>query len=210
MMDLADKIQLYLPQYLSAESQKIMKEELARFPMDGTKDSVYTCALDKADYLLQGDGIKGMPYIKFPDMKIADVPALLLSNTCDMATDNKRMYGSRVIYAPILNLEKFEAKLKKEFGRDRAASLIHDIRKQHISQILYLPKGGKLDYEGIVFFDHAISIPLEKEIVYKSCENRLFTFSNFGFYLFLLKLSIHFTRIQERVDRSTGEDLGQK
>ena len=38
MIDLVDNIQLYLPQYLSAESQKIMKEELARFPMDGTKE----------------------------------------------------------------------------------------------------------------------------------------------------------------------------
>jgi hypothetical protein len=38
----------------------------------------------------------------------------------------------------------------------------------------------------------------------------LFTLSNFGFYLYLLKLSIHFTRIQEKIDRSTGEDLGIK
>ena len=27
------------------------------------------------------------------------------------------------------------------------------------------------------------------------------TFSNYGFYMFLLKLSLHFTRIQEKVDR---------
>lgn len=60
------------------------------------------------------------------------------------------------------------------------------------------------------FFDRAISLPLTEDIVKNMCGNKLFTLSNFGLYLFLFKLSVHFTRIQERIDRTTGEDLGIK
>ena len=52
MMELVDDIKLYLPQYLSSDEQKKLKEELAQFPLDGTKDTVYTTALSGADYLL--------------------------------------------------------------------------------------------------------------------------------------------------------------
>jgi hypothetical protein len=177
--------------------------------MDGTKETIYTNALKNADYLLQGDGIDSMPFISFPDLKLKEVPALLLSNTCDMSVDNKRMNHSRIMYAPILNFDKYGESLKKNFPKDKVDNHLKDIREQHVSQILFLPKGGNLAYNGIVFFDRAISLPLSEDVVNGMCGRKLFTFSNFGFYLFLLKLSIHFTRIQEKIDRSTGEDLGK-
>jgi hypothetical protein len=208
-MELAEDIKLYLPQYLSDDEQKRLREELAKFPMDGTKETIYTNALKNADYLLQGDGIDSMPFISFPDLKIKEVPALLLSNTCDMSVDNKRMNLSRIMYAPILNFDKYEKSLRKNFPKDKVDNHLKDIREQHVSQILFLPKGGNLAYDGIVFFDRAISLPLSEDVVNGMCGRKLFTFSNFGFYLFLLKLSIHFTRIQEKIDRSTGEDLGK-
>ena len=33
--------------------------------------------------------------------------------------------------------------------------------------------------------------------------NRIFTLSDYGAYLFLLKLSIHFTRVQDKVERKS-------
>jgi hypothetical protein len=116
---------------------------------------------------------------------------------------------SRIMYAPILNFDTYEKSLRKNFPNDRVDNHLKDIREQHVSQILFLPKGGNLAYDGIVFFDRAISLPQSEDVVNGMCERKLFTFSNFGFYLFLLKLSIHFTRIQEKIDRSTGEDLGK-
>jgi hypothetical protein len=210
-MELAEDIKLYLPQYLSADEQKRLREELAKFPVDGTRGTIYTNALKDADYLLQGDGIALMPYASFPDSEIKNVPAVLLSNTCDMSADNIRMNHSRIMYAPILNFDKYGEGLKAKFpeDKDKVDHHLKDIRKQHISQILFLPKGGNLAYDGIVFFDRAISVPLSEEVVNEMCKRKLYTFSNFGFYLFLLKLSIHFTRIQEKIDRSTGEDLGK-
>ena len=115
------------------------------------------------------------------------------------------------MYAPIIRFDKYKAMLQKSsIPASRLVNHLEDIKAQKVSQILYLPKGGKMDYEGIVFFDRAISLPLTSNFVETKCTDKLFTLSNFGLYLFLLKLSVHFTRIQERINRSTGEDLGVK
>lgn len=210
MIDMDDEIKKYLPQYLSDAELNHLKDELAKFPTDGTKDTVYTIALNGAKYLLQGDGISKVPYLNFPnaDKRLANV--ILLSNTCDMSTENKRMNPCRIMYAPILNFDKYAEKLRETFPEQRVRNHLKDVKAQQISQMLYLPKGGKMDYDGIVFFDRSISLPLTESSVKTMCDNKLFTLSNFGLYLFLFKMSVHFTRIQERIDRTTGEDLGVK
>lgn len=207
-MNVFDDISLYLPQYLSSEAKDALRKELSLYPTNGTKDTIYTSTLDNVDYLLQGDGIMEVDYINFPDKEVKKIPVLLLSNTCDMSIENKRMNECRILYSPILNLEKYKNMLLKKYSTTKVDNHIEDVKNQHVSQILYLPKGGKLEYEGIVFFDRAISIPLSEGVVDDMCKNKLFTFSNFGFYLFLLKISIHFTRIQEKIDRNAGYDLG--
>lgn len=203
-----EDIKKYLPQYLSDTELNHLKEELANFPTDGTKDTVYTRALAGADFLLQGDGIGKVNYLSFPNSEIRQVNAILLSNTCDMSIENKRMNPCRIMYAPIINFEKYAERLRKDFSEQRVNNHLKDIKAQLISQILYLPKGGKMANDGIVFFDRAISVPLTENHVQEMCNNKLFTLSNFGLYLFLFKMSVHFTRIQERIDRTTGEDLG--
>ena len=210
MIGMDEEIKKYLPQYLSDAELNHLKDELAKFPTDGTKDTVYTVALNGANYLLQGDGISNVAYLNFPKTDIRPVNVILLSNTCDMSTENKRMNPCRIMYAPILNFDKYAENLRKSFSEQRVNNHLKDVKAQQISQMLYLPKGGKMDYDGIVFFDRAISLPLTEDEVRTMCGNKLFTLSNFGLYLFLFKLSVHFTRIQERIDRTSGEDLGVK
>ena len=209
MNNLDEEIKKYLPQYLSEIELNNLRKELENFPTDGTKDTVYTIALANADYLLQGDGVANLDYINFPDVVIKPIDVILLSNTCDMSIENKRMNPCRIMYAPILKFDIYARKLRESFPSQRVDNHLRDIKAQQISQAMFLPKGGKMDYDGIVFFDRAISIPLSEETMQSMCDNKLFTLSNFGLYLLLIKLSIHFTRIQERIDRTTGEDLGQ-
>ena len=210
-MNLDEDIKRYLPQYLSDTDLEQLKKELAKFTEYGTKDTIYTIALNGANYFLQGDGISKMPYLNFPNTDVHPIDAILLSNTCDMSTENKRLNDCRIMYAPIIRYDKYAAMLEKSsILASRLVNHLEDLKAQTGSQILYLPTGGKLDYEGIVFFDRAISLPLTLDFVESKCADKLFTLSNFGLYLFLLKLSIHFTRIQERINRSTGEDLGVK
>ena len=211
-MNFIDDIALYLPQYLSSKDKDALRKELKDFPTDGTKDTIYTAALNTAEYLLQGDGINEMLYLYFPKTDIKNVPAILLSNTCDMSLENLRINGCRILYTPLINFEKYanmlRATYKEAKDQKRIDNHLKDIKDQVITQALYLPKGGSLQYDAIVFFDRAISIPLDKDTVNQLCTKRIFSFSNFGFYLFLLKISIHFTRIQEKIDRDSGIDLG--
>lgn len=201
---LSEEIKRFLPQYLSSSSKKELFEQLDSFPTDGTKDTIYTSALRNDHHIFQGDGIDAVKYINFPDIRINEVKVLLLSNTCDMSVDNSRVNSCRIMYAPLLNYEKYANFIREQNPTNptRVEDHLIALKKQYISQALYLPKGGGLEYDALVFFDQAISLPLNSDNVTEIVKKRIFTLSNFGFYLFLLKMSINFTRIQERVDRN--------
>lgn len=65
----------------------------------------------------------------------------------------------------------------------------------------YLPKSKNLD-EAVAFFDYTNSFDINYIDRESLKERRLVSLSNYGFYILLLKLSIHFTRVQEKVERN--------
>ena len=77
-MSLDEDIKRYLPQYLSDTDLEQLKEELAKFTEYGTKGTIYTIALNGANYFLQGDGISKMPYLNFPNTGAPDKPCGVL------------------------------------------------------------------------------------------------------------------------------------
>lgn len=205
-MNIHEDIRLYLPKYLSEESTKKLLREIADFPNNISR-SFYTDRLKNENVIFQGDAIDGLLVINLPDTTIGKVPSIILSNTCDIEIANERAFSSQICYAPIFNLEKYSNKLKETEKYKQEENLkqhLESIRKQYITQILYLPLGGGLDYEGIVFLDRINNC--QNTIIEKSDLNakRLFTLSNYGHYLLLTKISIHFSRLQERVDRNEG------
>jgi len=144
-----------------------------------------------------------MLVINLPNPEIKPVPSIVLSNTCDIDLINQRNFPSQVVYAPIFNLEKYKNSLYKnsQKTREQIDSHIVSLVKQEITQIFYLPKiEGKLD-DSIVFFDRVCNFPNKLIVRQNLNSRRLFTLSDYGAYLFLFKLSIHFTRIQDKVDR---------
>lgn len=70
-----------------------------------------------------------------------------------------------------------------------------------------MPKNANMLYDAIVRLDKVCS--LNRSLISNEAINqqRLFTLSDYGLYLFLLKISIHFTRIRERIDRNRGTIL---
>lgn len=198
-----EEIKIYLPQYLSNESQKSLFQELKQFP-DNIDHRVYTRGIPDDELIYQGDGFSDMLMVNLPSTDSGRRPAMVLSNTCDLDLSNKRMVDIRIVYAPILNLDKYKRMLlvKGYFSIKKIYEHIDTIRKQHISHIFYLPTGQGLRYEGIVFLDRINNYP--RSIISNDFikENKLFMLSNYGFYLFLIKLSINFTRIREGVDRN--------
>lgn len=202
-MDLVEDIKIYLPQYLSEESLISLKRELKRFGKGYDFGAYFTSKLKDKPYLFQGD-VTIAPYCSLPDTTIRDIPVLLLSNTCDMDISNQRMNACRIMYAPILKIDRYiESLRKRDIPEDSISNHIRDIKEQTVSQVLYLPSSSILEYDGVVFFDRAISIPLTEDTVERFVRDRKIVLSNYGFYLLLLKLSYHFTRIQEKVDRAS-------
>jgi len=132
---------------------------------------------------------------------------IVLSNTCDIDLSNKRFFSSSICYVPIISIDKYHKLLtdKSQKPESYIKSHIEDIRKQRITQILYLPKGSGLNDESIVFLDKINNIA--NNHIDRNISNRLFILSDYGLYILLLKISIHFTRIQEKVDRFKGNIL---
>lgn len=193
-------IKIYLPKYLSDEKQLRLFEELASFNIDKRFYSSYL--LDFSN-LFQGDGIVDLPLYNFKENKKTNVKGLVVSNSCDMDANNKRMFNPYVTFAPIFSLNKWEQLLRKsESNVDKINSHIEAIRQQRVTSFFYLPIGTEnFPEESFVRFDMVCSIPGDLYSVDELINHRLFCLSNYAFYLLVLKLSIHTSRVQEKIDR---------
>jgi hypothetical protein len=199
-----ENFKLYLPKFLSAESDKELFNGLKDFP-NNIDTRIYTNFLSDTDIIYQGDGINDMLFVNLPNPDIKPVPSMILSNTCDIELSNVRNFPSQVVYAPIFNLIKYQDVLYKNSERTKQQidSHIQAVKNQEITQIFYLPKvENKID-DSIVFFDRVCNFPNKLISRVNLKEKRLFTLSDYGAYLFILKLSIHFTRIQDKVERKS-------
>jgi len=200
-----DDIRIYLPKFLSEPATVSLFDELARFPKN-IDSRVYSLSVahENSD-LLQGDGLPELPVVNLPDPEVRPVNAMVISNSCDMAPANQRLSSSSVCYCPIFKLGNYQASLRSKLGPEyysRIDQMVTDIRSQRITQTFYLPASGRLDYEGFIFFDRICCCDNQHVDRQRIADRRLFSLSNYGFYLFLIKLSIHFTRVRDGVDRT--------
>ena len=209
MVDFED-LKVYLPHYLADESLNAMFEDIKKFVSTGGSHDIYTTELKKENQIFQGDALNDMPFITFPyDSEPVNCKVLVLSNSCDISTDNPHPFDSHIVYAPIWRLSAYVEILKANgINKERLINHISDIKSQVVTQILYLPQHEDgPDQDCIVFLDricHCDNSFINRETL---AERRLFSFGNYGFYLLLLKISIHFTRIREKIDRDKGEIL---
>jgi hypothetical protein len=195
LMSIFEEIKKYLPQYLSRTEQKALFKELESFPDNMSR--IYTTR-NLEDIFFQGDGVRDMMCVNFPRTEIHVAPVMIMSNTCDIDGGNIRSIPVAVVYAPILNLEKYKnTLLQSGFNPQKMENQLHDIKRQSITNIFYLPKGGSLEGDSIVFFDRTNNCNAAYLNEFPKDEKRLFILSQYGFYIFLVKLSIHFTRIRE-------------
>lgn len=109
MIDL-EEIKLYLPKYLSVESEQNLFENLKDFP-ENIDSRMYSALLLDDQIIYQGDGLEGLLVINLPNSYIRKEKAMVLSNTCDVDINNIRMFPSSICYSPIFNLQKYINKL---------------------------------------------------------------------------------------------------
>ncbi|MFP4663793.1 MAG: hypothetical protein ACLFM1_05150 [Bacteroidales bacterium] len=199
-----DDIKIYLPKFLSEESDSELFQGLKDFP-DNIDSRIYTNYLKQSKIIFQGDGLRDMLVFNLPDTKIKPAPAIVFSNTCDIDTSHKRNFPSQIVYAPIFNLNKYRDKLIKqsEKSEQQINSHIEAIKKQWITQVFFLPKLQGIIEDSIVFLDRVCNCPNDFIKRKNIDKHKLFILCDYGAYLFLLKLSIHFTRIQDKVERKS-------
>ncbi|MCY1721853.1 hypothetical protein OU798_15975 [Prolixibacteraceae bacterium Z1-6] len=199
-----EDIKIYLPKFLSSLSEKELFESISEFP-DSLDQRFYTNYLKKEPVIYQGDGINDLLIINLPNPEIKPAPGIILSNTCDIDPTNDRLFPSQIMYAPIFNLEKYQSILFEKSNKSNQQILDHikAIKNQEITQIFYLPESPGTLSESLVFLDRIINFPNNMVDRNKITTQRIFTLSDYGAYLFVLKLSIHFTRIKDQVERKS-------
>jgi hypothetical protein len=196
-----EDISIYLPKYLSEESTKSLFDTLKQFP-ENIDQRLYTRALKGSQIIYQGDGIKDVLFVDLPSQKCKKVNGFVLSNTCDIDPNNERYRTQNIIYTPIISINNYITLLRKNKIPDQKIDdHIEALKKQQITNIFYLPKTTILKEEFIIFFDRVNSCDMSYFCESNIDNIRLFSLSNYGLYIFLFKLSIHFTRIREGVDR---------
>lgn len=146
-------------------------------------------------------GWTSVEVIRFDDGDRKFVRAVLLSNSCDIAAENKRDLPAKLTFATIIKLNRY-LDLLKSAGLDyqQIKSKITAIKEQRVTSLFYLPKGANLDDEYVALLDDLHTVPFNAFRL-KADRQKLFTLDQVGFYLFLLKLSVHFCRFHEEVPR---------
>lgn len=197
----ADALRQQIPYYLTADpSQKVLLAEIKSLSEGAHKG--YFIPKNHDGYtaeMLQGDGWRGFQVFSFANGKLNPVMGIVLSNSCDVTTENARVLPTKVTFAPIMKLSKVVKKFEA-FGlnKEKVDTRLRAIRAQMVTNIFYLPADDLLEEESIVFLDDLHSMPIE---AHKQAAEKLFTLSMAGFYLFVFKLSVHFCRLHENVDR---------
>jgi hypothetical protein len=191
-----------IPHYLSAEDQRLLVTELNAISRGGSAEFVLSAARDQfREQMLQGDGWRGFVLFSFETGERRSVAGLVLSNSCDIDPNNPRDLPTKVTFAPLARLSTFvELLTASGISSDRIASKVDSIKSQRTTNIFYLPAGSFLRHDYVIRFDDALSMPVsfhEKS----SDRGKLFTLNNTGFYMLVLKLSIHFCRLQEKINR---------
>ena len=199
-----DDIKIFLPKYLSSASQQELFGNLKSFP-DNIDQRIYTDYLKSSPVIYQGDGLNDLLIVDLPNTEIKQRPAMVLSNTCDIDPSNKRPYPSQIVYAPIIKLDKYIDLIttKSNLDKNQIKTHLSTIRKQRYTQIFYLPLLDNVIEESIVFLDRIYNVSndfVDRDTLSKI---RLFSLSDYGNYLFLFKLSLHFMRIQDSVERKS-------
>ena len=197
-----ESIQRHLPHYLTTEERGALHGALKDISEGRSAEYLLSDYHDSfKGQMLQGDGWRGFELFEFKTGTRHLVPGIVLSNTCDVDPNNPRDIPSKIIFSPLVPLTVYETKLRDAGVDDkRLANKMTSIKEQKITDTFYLPASGNLAEDHVIRFDDIHSMPMDVHSESQSSK-KLFTLSNLGFYMLVLKLSIHFCRLQENINR---------
>lgn len=189
-----DTIESHIPYYLTQEAKQGLIKALDDFPK---KINYHTSRYP--DEILQGDVMQGMQIINFDNGERKFIKGILLSNSCDMDIANNRDFQIKCTFAPLINIKKYIDLLRKGGMEEcKIDNKIRSIKEQKVTYIFFLPKSDYLKEDYIALLSDLHTLPLS--YINQNCK-KLFTLSQAGFYIFIFKLSVHFCRFHENVER---------
>src|SRR5437660_7081506 len=200
MADQFEDFRAFLPKYLSTADQLDLFAELSQFPPNIDK-RLYTDRLRGEPVIFQGDGLTDLPVTNLPNPRIGNARhVMVMSNSCDVDLRNRRYLGPRLMYCPIIAFADYTESIRPVSGKLPVDHIEH-VRRQKVSSLFYLPQYGDLP-DSVALLDRFVNFDLRALDIEHMTRTRTFTLSNYGFYYFLFKLSIHLTRMREGISRS--------
>lgn len=196
MIDL-ENLERVIPVYLSDASKIRLATNLAN-----CQDNYHYFAngWEGPDEPLQGDGWNHFWLVDFEGNKRM-VSGIVCSNSCDIDISNPSMRSRNILFAPVVALSSYEAQLRNErISEARIQTHLQAIKRQEKTELFYLPESVHTP-ECVVMLDDIRPQPLNTFLNGGSAKKLLFRLNNFGFYMFLMKLAIHFSRFGEKLDR---------
>lgn len=191
-----EALQEQIPYYLSKEAKEGLLKELGNFPK---KINYYLGRYQ--DEVLQGDGWSSLDIYDFGVGKTKSIKGILLSNSCDIAPENIRALPAKITFSPIIKLNNYVTKLiESGIPRAQIDQKLLAIKDQKVTNVFFLPKGSGLDEDYIALLSDVHTVPYSI-FAEKTSRAKQFTLSQIGFYVFVLKLSVHFCRFHENLDR---------
>lgn len=142
---------------------------------------------------LQGDLFGDFPIaIVDPDGKprCKHFTVLILNNTCDLQPRRSNF----VTAAPVLDFGSYSQSIAKKRGENKAANFLKDVKANKVFEILWLPAFGEFRDGAVVLLDRIGAISMD---IYESAlanNRRIASFSQNGFFFFLIKFTKHFAR----------------
>lgn len=212
--DTLELIRTFLPKYLTPELQEnLFKTVQENFPFSSDPNLIYS-RIPEINYYYQGDCVKDIPFSSFNEgvFQTAYLNGIIASNTCDISPDNQKLDIPNIQFSSVFSLSEYIETLKsKKINQHKIDSFIENLKGNRISNLFYLPeKRNGQDVvleESFVRFDLNVTLPISiftgdnYDNSYAPVGDRLISFSNYGFYLFLIKLSVHYCRFREGVFR---------
>ncbi|TDT43596.1 hypothetical protein DES49_1420 [Halospina denitrificans] len=195
--DLFSEVELFLPSYLTPNEKEELYSGLKDFPENVT----YYLQRGRQDEALQGDVWSSLPIINFDTYDVKNCQGVIISNSCDISPENERFLPTfNVIFAPLIRVSKLRRLLESSnISEERVSSTIENIRKQYNTSTFFLPAMGEvIEEDSVALFSDMRYVPMSK---FREQGVKNITLHMQGFYLFLMKLSMHFCRFNEGVHR---------
>jgi hypothetical protein len=146
-----------MPDYLTKTEQYRMLQEFKNYP----HIDYYTAY--SSDECWQGDGWSQLEIFDFRSSSKKTVSGLLLSNTCDISSENIRPSSANITFALIITCSSYENFLRVSgVASETVASHLQSVKRQQVSNRFYLPPPmgmrGSPDY--VALLDEVHSMPL--------------------------------------------------